>query len=72
MGYFSDLDIALTPLIARLSPWSHPSLCIQVTDDASLIRAVPHQWRAQVNRWLTVEWWCMGPGCWMGEDVAWR
>lgn len=66
MSYHSDLDIALAGLESvRLVPWSTPSLSIQVTDDASLRRAVPHMWRAQVNRWLTVEYWCMGPGGFM-------
>lgn len=71
MSRMADLDIALTGLESvRLAPWSAPSLTIQVTDDASLIRAVPSMWRGQVNRYLTVEMWCMGPGCFMGEIMT--
>lgn len=71
MSLMSDLDIALTGLESvRMVPWSMPSLSIQVTDDASLRRAVPFMWRAQVNRWLTVEYWCMGASGFMGEATT--
>lgn len=71
MSLMSDLDIALAGLESvRLVPWSTPTLSIQVTDDASLKRAVPHMWRAQVNRWLAVEYWCMGASGFMSEATT--
>lgn len=70
MGRMSDLDLALRGLSdeLRVVPWSQPTLAIHWTDDASVQPSLRQMWRAQVNRYLTVEWWCMGPSCLMSEE----
>jgi hypothetical protein len=67
MGRMSDLDIALTGVHRTPQSWSAPSVAFVLTDDRTLKADADLAYLYRMYPQLSVEMWCMGPGCFMGE-----